>query len=114
MIENGKQTSVERVSKTEPLKRSDIETIIDTAKAGELLGMKLIYLEAGSGATHAIGTEIISRVKEKLTIPLIVGGGIKSKTELELAYTAGADLVVIGTAFEEDELFFDDLKRAHT
>ncbi|MFP4844832.1 geranylgeranylglyceryl/heptaprenylglyceryl phosphate synthase [Winogradskyella sp. PE311] len=111
LIENGKQTSVERVSKTKPLKRNHIQTIIDTAKAGELLGMQLIYLEAGSGATHPINREIILQVKETLKIPLIVGGGIKSKTELKNAYEAGADMVVIGTAFEEDEDFFNEIKK---
>jgi putative glycerol-1-phosphate prenyltransferase len=111
LVENGKQTSVERVSKTQPLKRNAIETIVDTAKAGELLGMKLIYFEAGSGATHPIETEIISKVKRELNIPLIVGGGIRSKIQLELAYKAGADFVVIGTAFEKDEDFFNEIKR---
>jgi len=105
-----KQSSVERVSQTKPLKRNNIQNIIDTAKAGELLGMKLIYLEAGSGATHAIEAEIISKVKQELLIPLIVGGGIRSKKELESAYNSGADLVVIGTAFEENEMFFEELK----
>ncbi len=111
LIENGKETSVQRVSQTKPIKRSHIQAILDTAKAGALLGMKLIYLEAGSGATHAIESEIISKVKQELNIPLIVGGGIRSITELESAYKAGADLVVIGTAFEEDETFFGPLKR---
>ncbi|MTE26272.1 geranylgeranylglyceryl/heptaprenylglyceryl phosphate synthase [Winogradskyella ouciana] len=111
LIENGKETSVERVSQTKPLKRNDIQNIVDTAKAGELLGMKLIYLEAGSGATHPVEPEIISKVKRELNITLIVGGGIRSKTELESAYKAGANLVVIGTAFEEDEAFFDNLQK---
>ena len=111
LIENGKKTSVERVSETKPIKRSQIQTIVDTAKAGELLGMKLIYLEAGSGATHPIEPEIISSVKKELSIPLIVGGGIRSKVELESAYKAGADIVVIGTAFEENEAFFDEIKK---
>ncbi len=111
LIENGKQTSVERVSKTKPLKRTEISTIVDTAKAGELLGMQLIYLEAGSGATHPIEPNIITKVKEEVNIPLIVGGGIRSITELESAYAAGADLVVIGTAFEEDESFFNEIKK---
>ncbi|MDC0007000.1 DUF561 domain-containing protein, partial [Winogradskyella sp.] len=69
------------------------------------------YLEAGSGATHAIETEIISKVKKELSIPLIVGGGIKSKHQIENAYKAGADLIVIGTAFEQDESFFEHLKK---
>jgi len=111
LIENGKQTSVERVSKTQPLKRKSIQTIVDTSKAGELLGMKLIYLEAGSGATHAIEPNIISEVKQQLNIPLIVGGGIRTKAEMDLAFKAGADLVVIGTAFEDDEDLFNDLKK---
>ncbi|MDG4716000.1 geranylgeranylglyceryl/heptaprenylglyceryl phosphate synthase [Winogradskyella marincola] len=110
LIENGKQTAVERVSNTSPLSRSNKQHIVDTAKAGALLGMQLIYLEAGSGATHPIEPEIISAVKNILNIPLIVGGGIRSKTELEAAYKAGADLVVIGTAFETNQLFFEQLK----
>lgn len=111
LIENGKQTSVERVSQTKPLKRKAIQTIIDTAKTGELLGMQLIYLEAGSGATHAIESDIIKKVKKELDVPLIVGGGIRSKTELESTYNAGADIVVIGTAFEDNENFFNELKK---
>lgn len=111
LIENGKQTAVERVSKTQPLKRNHIQKIVDTAKAGELLGMQLIYLEAGSGATHPIEPEIIEKVKQDLEIPLIVGGGIRSKTALEKAYKAGADLVVIGTAFEENDDFFNRLRK---
>ncbi len=111
LIENGKETAVERVTKTKPLSRNNIQHIVDSAKAGELLGMKLVYLEAGSGATHPIPAEIIRKVKHELSIPLIVGGGIRSIHQLNEAYLAGADLVVIGNAFEDNELFFDDLKK---
>ena len=111
LIENGKQTAVEKVTKTKPLPRQNIQQIVDTAKAGELLGMQLIYLEAGSGAQHPIPAEIISFVKQDITVPLIVGGGIKTKQQLDLAYTNGADVVVIGTAFEHDISFFNELKR---
>lgn len=111
LIENGKQTSVELISKTEPMLRNDVETIKKTAKAGELLGMKLIYLEAGSGAKSAVDSKIISEVKAILNIPLIVGGGIRSKQQIEIAYNSGADIVVIGTAFEENENFFEELKK---
>ncbi len=111
LIENGKQTSVEKVTKTKPLSRQNIQHIVDTTKAGELLGMQLMYLEAGSGAQHSVPIEIISFVRKELSIPLIVGGGIRSKNQLEDAYNAGADLVVIGTAFEEDDSFFDELKK---
>ena len=109
LVENGKKTSVEKVSNTTPMLRADINLIRDTAKAGELLGMKLIYLEAGSGAIQPIDSDIISKVKGSLNIPLIIGGGIKTKQDLNNAYGAGADIVVVGTAFEEDESFFEDL-----
>lgn len=110
LIENGKETAVQKVTGTKPIKRSNIQKITDTAKAGELLGLKLIYLEAGSGAIHPIPIEIIKAVKQDLKVPVIVGGGIKSKLQLESAYQAGADLVVIGTAFEEDEDVFITLR----
>jgi putative glycerol-1-phosphate prenyltransferase len=110
LVESGKQTAVERVSKTNPLSHNNIEAIIDTAKAGELLGMKLIYLEAGSGANYPVGFKTISEVKKRLDIPLIVGGGIRTKDAIELAYKSGADMVVIGTAFEQNDDFFEELK----
>ena len=112
LIENGKETSVQRVSKTKPLKRDNIQLISDTAKAGEYLGKKLIYLEAGSGAKHPINSEIINCVKQELKIPLIVGGGIRSAKQLYKSFDSGADLVVIGTAFEEDENFIKELIKA--
>ncbi len=111
LIENGKETSVQKVTQTLPMSRNDIQLVVDTALAGELLGMKLIYLEAGSGATHPIDTKMISEVKNAIQIPLIVGGGIRTKKQLNNAYVSGADLVVIGTAFEEDETFFDNLQK---
>lgn len=111
LIENGKETAVEKVTQTVPLSRTNIQNIVDTAKAGELLGMQFIYLEAGSGALEPITNEIINFVKQELNIPLIVGGGIKTKQQLENAYYSGADLVVIGTAFENDELFFEEIKK---
>ncbi|WP_298900744.1 geranylgeranylglyceryl/heptaprenylglyceryl phosphate synthase [uncultured Psychroserpens sp.] len=110
LIESGRQTAVEKVTKTKPLSRQNILQIVDTAKAGELLGMRLIYLEAGSGALHPLTAEMISFVKQELKVPLIVGGGIKSKQQLETAYNNGADLVVIGTAFENDVSFFNELR----
>jgi len=109
LIENGKETSVQKVTQTLPMSRNDIQLVVDTALAGELLGMKLIYLEAGSGATHPIDTKMISEVKKAIQIPLIIGGGIRTKKQLNNAYVSGADLVVIGTAFEEDELFMNKL-----
>lgn len=106
LIESGTVTAVERVSKTKPLKTDDIETICKTAKAGEFLGNKLVYLEAGSGAKNAIPLEVIKAVSKRISLPLIVGGGIRSLTNIEKTFRAGADIVVIGTAFENDNTFF--------
>ena len=113
LIESGNETAVERVTKTKPLSRQNIQLIVDTAIAGELLGMKSIYLEAGSGAITPVSSKIISAVKEKISIPLIVGGGIKNKQQLFDAYSAGANIVVIGNAFEIPNTFLDELNKLH-
>ncbi|MEN9322604.1 MAG: hypothetical protein RL699_384 [Bacteroidota bacterium] len=106
LIESGQVTSVERVSYTKPISRSDIDLAIHTAKAGEYLGSKLIYLEAGSGAKFPVPLKMIEAVSNAIAVPLIVGGGIRSQQEIQAAFAAGADIVVIGTAFEEDPQFF--------
>lgn len=111
LIESGDKTAVQTVTETAPMLRENIQKIVDTAKAGELLGMKLMYLEAGSGASEPVSKAIISLVKQELQIPIIVGGGIRNKQQLENAYESGADLVVIGTAFEENDSFFEDIKK---
>lgn len=107
LIESGAETAVERVSQTKPLSKTNIDYIAQTAKAGELIGNKLIYLEAGSGAQNCVSSEIIKSVSKRISVPLIVGGGIRSKKQIDEAYLAGAYLVVIGTAFENDINFFD-------
>jgi putative glycerol-1-phosphate prenyltransferase len=107
LIESGSQTAVERVSQTKPLARNNSDYVAQTAKAGEFTGNQLIYLEAGSGAQKAVPLEMITAVAQRISVPLIVGGGIRSKSAIEAAFTAGADMVVIGTAFENDLNFFD-------
>jgi phosphoglycerol geranylgeranyltransferase len=106
LIESGTETAVERVSKTRPLDRNNLDLALATAQAGEMLGNKLIYLEAGSGAKQAVPLEMIKKVAQNIKIPLIVGGGIVNLRNIQKAYDAGADLVVIGTAFENDLDFF--------
>ena len=106
LIESGIKSAVEKVTKTKPLDRNNSDYVLQTAQAGEYIGNKLIYLEAGSGAQLPIPLEMITLVSKNTTIPLIVGGGIRSQQEIENAYKAGADLVVIGTAFENDSNFF--------
>src|SRR6478609_6139721 len=107
LIESGGETAVERISKTKPLERTKFDLAIATAQAGEMLGNKLIYLEAGSGAKQAVPLEMIQKVAQNIEIPLIVGGGIINLQGIQKAYEAGADLVVIGTAFENDANFFN-------
>lgn len=107
LIESGSETAVERVSKTKPLSIENEQYIMQTALAGQMLGNQLIYLEAGSGAKQPVPENIIELVAKNIKIPLLVGGGIKSKTEIEKAYLAGANIVVIGTAFEKNLSFFD-------
>lgn len=108
LIESGGETAVERISKTRPLDRTNLNLAVATAQAGEMLGNKLIYLEAGSGARQAVPLEMIEKVAQNIKIPLIVGGGIKDLQGIQDAYTSGADLVVIGTAFENDSNFFEN------
>ena len=107
LIESGNETAVERVSQTKPLDRNNHNYALQTAQAGEFIGNKLIYLEAGSGAKLSVPKEMITLVAQNIKVPLIVGGGIRSKQEIENAYKAGADVVVIGTAFENDINFFN-------
>ena len=100
LIDGGKETAVQRVTQTLPLSQQEIEVVVHTSLAGEYSGKQLIYLEAGSGAMYPVGGKIISEVKAAINIPLIVGGGIRTKEQLQEAYNAGADMVVMGTAFE--------------
>ncbi len=111
LIDGGVETSVQRTSNTIPISLDNHEHILNTALAGQYMGKKLIYLEAGSGAKIPVHTNTIHSVSNELQIPLIVGGGIRSKEQLDQAYNAGADMVVIGTAFEKDPAFFNQLKK---
>jgi len=103
LIDGGKLSSVEYISNTRPIPNDKKEIALSTAVAGELLGMRLVYLEAGSGANTPIPVEMIEYVCADLSLPLIVGGGIKTTKQLTDAFDAGADLVVIGNVFETDQ-----------
>lgn len=101
LIDGGNDSAVSKVTKTEPLSQENVEVIVHTALAGQFMGAKLVYLEAGSGAKFPVNPEIISEVKKNINIPLIVGGGIKTETQMQTAYDAGADMIVMGTLFEK-------------
>ena len=101
LLVDGQNTSaVARVTETNPIAQENLVEIVHTAKAAQWMGKKLVYLEAGSGAKVPVAPEIIAAVKRELSIPIIVGGGIKTEAQLEAAYRAGAQMVVMGTAFE--------------
>lgn len=110
LIESGSETAVERISKTKPLNRNNLELVLATAQAGEMLGNKLLYLEAGSGAKQSVPLEMIQLISKNIKIPVIVGGGIIDLQGIQKAHDYGADLVVIGTAFEKDAEFFNTAK----
>lgn len=101
LVDGGKKTSVVRASHSLPIPQSEIETIVDTALAGEMMGKQLIYLEAGSGAKNPVSIDIIRAVRGCLSVPLIVGGGITTPAAMNAAFAAGADIVVIGNHFEQ-------------
>ena len=109
LIESGRMTSVEYISNTKPIPSNKSEIAVCTAVAGELLGMQSIYLEAGSGADHPVPAEMIAAVKKNISIPLIVGGGIRTVEALKNAYASGADVVVVGNILEEKPELYHEL-----
>ena len=102
LIDGGTNSSVLKISKTSPIAQNNINLAVATAVAGMYKGKQLIYLEAGSGAKIPVNLDLISKVKKNINIPLIVGGGIRTKEQLNNAFKYGADMVVIGTAFEQN------------
>lgn len=102
LIDGGRTTTASYISNTTPIPRDKAEIAAATALAGELLGMHCIYLDAGSGADLPVPLEMISAVRSATDLPLIVGGGMRTKEQINSAHKAGADLVVIGTAIEEN------------
>lgn len=101
LIDGGKPTTVSYISNTTPIPADKPEIAAATALAGEMLGLKCIYLEAGSGAQNPVSTATISAVKKQITVPLMVGGGIRNADAAIAACNAGADIIVIGNATEK-------------
>lgn len=110
LVDSGRATSAHYMSNTMPIPYDKPEIAACTAMAGELLGLQLLYMDGGSGAEKTISTEMISAVAGAVNIPLIVGGGIRSMKQAEAVLKAGADIIVVGNAFETDAdnpLMFD-------
>ncbi len=110
LIDGGTATSVEYISQTSPIPEGKTAIAVATAIAGEMLGHKLIYLEAGSGAMNPVSKEMITAVKKNISIPLIVGGGLNTKEKVKNACEAGADIIVVGNAFEKDLSLLHDFR----
>jgi phosphoglycerol geranylgeranyltransferase len=102
VIDGGAPTTVSYISNAWPIPADKNEIALCTAMAGEMLGMKLIYMDAGSGARRPISTDMIETVSENIEIPLLIGGGIQNPEKVYLNAKAGADLIVVGNAVEKD------------
>jgi phosphoglycerol geranylgeranyltransferase len=102
LISCGSKTSVEYISQTEAIPSDKPEIVVATALAGEMLGLQMIYLEAGSGAKGHVPISIIKAVRENISIPIAVGGGIKNQKDIEDIFSAGANLIILGNGCEKN------------
>ena len=110
LIDCGTTTTVEYMTNTTPIPSHKPEIAVATAMAGEMLGLQAIYLDGGSGADLPVSPEMIKAVSDNCSLPIIVGGGISADRDIAKAHQAGADIVVIGTAFEKNPAFFDQMR----
>jgi putative glycerol-1-phosphate prenyltransferase len=110
LVESGKLNSALYMSNSLPLPSGKPDIAAATALAGELLGLKLFYLDAGSGADYAVPGPIIERVRQTVSGVLFVGGGIRSGVEAENAWKAGADVIVIGNGVFENPLILEEMQ----
>lgn len=109
LVDGGKPTSVSYISNTMPIPSDKPDIAACTALAGEMLGMKLIYMDAGSGALNPVPSEMIMKVKQEISLPVIVGGGISDIRKAKNALEAGADVIVIGNAIEKNPTLMADI-----
>ncbi len=112
LVDGDRTSTTQKVTGTKALSSSKTKLISDTAIAGELLGLKAIYLEAGSGAKTQVKSNIISSVKRSIKIPLFVGGGIDSAAKARSAIKAGANFVVVGNALEKNLYLLSEIEKA--
>ncbi len=112
LVGEGNGSAVEYISNTRPIPSNKHDIVVATAIAGELMGNQLIYLESGSGACKTISPELIREVKRNISIPLLVGGGIRHAVQVQEIIAAGADIVVVGNAIERDSKSLEILAKA--
>ncbi len=109
LLDGGRTTTVSYISGTTPIPQDKPGIAAATALAGCQLGMQLIYLDCGSGADQYASPKLIAAVKNEINVPVIVGGGIKTRADLEAVFAAGADVVVVGTVVEKHPEFLTEL-----
>jgi phosphoglycerol geranylgeranyltransferase len=102
LIDGGRISSTSYITQTVPIPNNKPDIAVATALAAEMLGMKIIYLEAGSGAENTVSQELIKAVKTAVKIPVIVGGGIRTASSAKDIFDAGADIIVVGNALEDN------------
>ncbi|MEM6380981.1 MAG: geranylgeranylglyceryl/heptaprenylglyceryl phosphate synthase [Bacteroidota bacterium] len=112
LIDGGKPTTASYMSNAMPIPRDKNEIAVCTAMAGEMLGLRTIYMDAGSGAQQAVPSEMIRAVAAQIQVPLIVGGGIRTPQKAIAQLEAGADIIVVGTSIEKDPGLLLDLAQA--
>jgi len=112
LIESGRPTAVSYMSNSDPIPSDKDDIAMCTAMAGEMLGLQLIFMDAGSGALNPVSQQMISQVKQSIGVPLVLGGGIRTPESAAAAAAAGADLLVIGNAVEKDPYLIQSISRA--
>jgi putative glycerol-1-phosphate prenyltransferase len=112
LIESGKQTAALYMSGTAPIPDDKDDIAMCTAMAGEMLGLKMIYMDAGSGAKNCVPGSMIKKVRKAIDIPLVVGGGINTPEKAVYACKAGADIIVVGNALEKNSLLLKKIASA--
>ncbi|MCD4735307.1 MAG: geranylgeranylglyceryl/heptaprenylglyceryl phosphate synthase [Bacteroidales bacterium] len=103
LIDSGKSTTALYMSNSLPIPYDKDEIAVSTALAGEMLGLKIIYMDGGSGAQIPVSDSMIASVKANINIPLIVGGGIRTPDEAHAKFSAGADILVVGNAIQSEQ-----------
>lgn len=112
LIDGGVATSVSYMSNTTPIPHDKNSIAVCTAMAGEMLGMKMIYMDAGSGAKISVDSSMVKDVSDAIDIPLIVGGGIKTPWDAQRLAQSGADVIVVGNAIEKDRSLMKEMADA--
>ena len=112
LVDGGRTTTVSYISGTTPIPQDKPGIAAATALAGTQLGQQLIYLDCGSGANEHASSKLIGAVKNEVDVPIIVGGGIKTKEDAETVFRSGADVVVVGNKLEENPAFLTELLKA--